>query len=154
VLDNSLPVMADIRNMPCGTKEEKMLRKTVISRIRDIDEARKTALKYFPDGIKEFDTGILDALFDDEKKTETRLIELSKAMKSAKENGHTDKFAGIREEMQSLRTKKSEIKKNIKAAVKLNSDYRRAAKPYLDSIRIIKQAENYGNLDKIENSTK
>ena len=153
-LSGNLPVMADVKDMPCGTKEEKELRKIIISRIRDIDEARKTALKYFPDGIKEFDTGILDALFDNEKKTETRLLELSKAMKAAKENGHTDKFAGIREEMQSLRAQKADIRKNIKASVKLNSDYRRAAKPYFDATRILKQAENYGNLDKIENLIK
>ncbi len=154
VLSGNLPVMADIKDMPCGTKEEKAIRKTIISRIRDIEEARKTAMKYFPDGIKEFDTEILDALFDDEKKTETRLLELSKAMKAAKENGHTDKIAGIREEMQSLSNKKAEIKKNIKNAVKLNSDYRRAAKPWLDAAKIIRQAENYANLDKIESLNK
>ncbi|MBR4859428.1 MAG: MFS transporter [Clostridia bacterium] len=150
-LSGNLPVMADIKDMPCGTKEEKELRKTVISRIRDIEEARKTALKCFPDGIKEFDTEILDSLFEDEKETETRLLELSKQMKTAKENGDTHKIASIREEMQSLRTQKADIKKKIKASVKLNSDYRRAAKPYLDAVKIIKQAENYGNLEKIEN---
>ena len=149
-LNGNLPVMTDIIDMPCGTKEEKELRKTIISRIKDIEEARKTALKYFPDGIKEFDTRILDALFDDEKKTETRLLELSKIMKAAKENGDTHKIAETREEMQSLRSKKADIKKNIKASVKLNSDYRRATKPYLDAERILKQAENYANLDKIE----
>ena len=149
-LEGNLPVMADIRNMPCGTKEEKELRKTIISRIRDIEAARKTAVKYFSNGIEEFDTKILDSLFADEQSTETKLLELAKAMKSAKENGSTDKFAGIREEMQSLRTKKSNIKKEIKAAVKLNSDYRRAAKPYLDAVRIIRQAENYADIASIE----
>ena len=150
VLSGQLPTMASLKDMPCKTKEDKELRKTAISRIRDIEEARKTALKYFPNGIEEFDTSILDALFESERVTETRLLELAKEMKKAKEDGRTDKIIPIREEIQLLRTEKAEIKKQIKEAVKLNSDYRRAAKPYLDSIKVIKQAENYADLAEIE----
>lgn len=145
-----LPTMADLKDMPCKTREEKSLRKAKINRIKDIEEARKTAAKYFPNGIEKFDTKILDGLFEDERKAETRLLELAKAMKAAKEEGRTDKIIPIREEMQAIRNEKSAIKKKIKAAVKLNSNYRRAAKPYLDAVKIIKQAENYANLDKIE----
>ena len=40
--------------------------------------------------------------------------------------------------------------KNIKAEINNNSNYRTAAKPYLDSIRILSQAESYRNLAEIE----
>ncbi len=149
-LKGDLPTITYISDMPCGTKEEKELRKTIVSRIRDIEESVKTAAKFFPNGIKEFDTKILDSLFADEQATETKLLELAKSMKAAKENGSTDKIAGIREETQALRTKKASIKKEIKSAVKLNSDYRRAAKPYLDAIALIRQAENYADVASIE----
>ncbi len=146
----SLPVMADIKEMPCETKDEKELRKAIISRIKDIEAAKKAAAKHFTDGIEEFDTAVLDNLFEAERKAETRLLELAKAMKTAKEEGRTDKIIPIREEMQQLRSEKTEIKKKIKAAIRLNSDYRRAAKPYLDAVKIITQAENYSDLEKIE----
>lgn len=117
---------------------------------KDIRDAEKTARKYYPNGIKEFDITVLDRLFEAEQQTETKLLELSKRMKEAKENGRTDLIAPIREEILPIRNKKSEIKSQIKAATKENSNYRRAAKPYLDAIKIIKQAENYARLDEIE----
>lgn len=149
-LSAALPTMADIRNMPRSTREEKHLRREMMRRIRDINDAQKAVNKYFPNGIAEFDTRILDGLFEAEHQTETKLLELAKAMKSAKENGRTDMIAPIREEMQTLRQKKADIKAQIKAASKENSNYRRAAKPYLDAVKTVVQAENYCKLDVIE----
>lgn len=145
-----LPSMADVKDMPCGTREEKQHRKEIISRIRAIDDAKKTAKKYYPNGIEEFDTRILDRLYEEEHRAETRLLELANKMKAVKEDGRTDKIAPIREEMQALRSKKAEIKSQIKAATKTNANYRRAAKPYLDAIKTVTQAENYGRIDAIE----
>ncbi len=149
-LNTDLPTMADIKNMPNGTKEEKHRRKIVIEHIKDIRDAEKTAKKFFPDGIKEFDTAVLESLFDEETKAETELLNLSKEMKNVREDGRTDKVADINAQMQTLRKKKAQIKADIKKAESDYSNYRRAAKPYLDAIKTIKQAENYGRLDEIE----
>lgn len=149
-LSAALPTMADVKDMPCGSKEEKQRRKEVVRLIRDISDAQKTADKYFPNSIEEFDTAILDRLFEAEHQTETKLLDLAKEMKKAKEDGRTDKIAPIREEIQVNRNKKAEIKSQIKASIKANSNYRRAAKPYLDAIKTITQAENYCSLDAIE----
>ncbi len=149
-LNSELPTMADVKNMPCGTKEEKQRRKTVIGHIKDIRDAEKTAAKYFPDGIKEFDTAVLDSLFNTETETEAKLLELSKAMKNAKENGRTDKIADINAQIKKLRKEKSKIKADIKKAETDYAIYRRAAKPYLDAVKTIKQAEIYSRLDEIE----
>ena len=149
-LNADLPTMADVRNMPCHTKEEKHKRKIVIEHIKDIRDAEKTAKKFFPDGIKEFDSTILESLFEEETKAETELLNLSKAMKSAKEEGRTDKIADINAQIQMLRKKKAQIKADIKKSQTDYSNYRRAAKPYLDAVKIIKQAENYSKLDEIE----
>lgn len=149
-LNALIPTMADVHDMPCGTKEEKQLRKETIERIRDFQAAQKAKNKYFPDGINEFDVTVLDKLFEEERSTETTLFELAKQMKSAKENGRTDMIAPIREKTQKLREEKKTIGKNIKAEINNNSNYRTAAKPYLDSIRILSQAESYRNLAEIE----
>lgn len=149
-LNADLPTMADIRNMPCKTKEDKHRRKIVIEHINDIRDAEKAAKKFFPDGIKKFDTAVLDSLFEEENKTENELLNLSKEMKKAKEDGETDKVANINAQIQTLRKKKAQIKSDIKKAETDYSNYRRAAKPYLDAVKTIKQAENYGRLDEIE----
>ena len=56
------------------------------------DKSLKVAKKRFPDGIKEFKLDILEALFADETKTETELLNLSKEMKKAKEDGSISKY--------------------------------------------------------------
>ena len=149
-LTSSLPTMADVKNMPRATKEEKEYRKEVIRLVRDIKDAQKTVNKYFPNGIEEFDTSILDRLFEKENQAETKLLDLSKEMKKAKEDGRTDMIAPLREKIQAVRNQKAEIKSQIKKAIKANSNYRRAAKPYLDALKTVTQAENYNNLDAIE----
>ncbi|MBQ2902870.1 MAG: MFS transporter [Clostridia bacterium] len=149
-LEAPLPTMSDVKNMPCSTKEEKQRRKIVIGHIRDIRDAKKAALKFFPDGIKEFDTSVPEALFSSENETEARLLELSKKMKNAKEEGRTDKVSDINSQIKELRKEKSKIKADIKKAEADYSNYRKAAKPYLDAVKTIKQAENYGRLDEIE----
>lgn len=149
-LNASLPTMADVKNMPCTTKEENQKRKIVIGHIKDIRDAEKIANKFFPGGIKEFDSAILDSLFEDETKTETELLELSKEMKKAKEEGRTDKIADINTKIRELRKKKAQIKADIKKAETDYSNYLRAAKPCLDALKTIRQAENYGKLDEIE----
>ena len=149
-LDAPIPTMQDVANMKPNTAEEKALRKNIISLIRDLDDARKTAAKYFQNGIKEFDTSVIDKLYDEENQLEAKLFDLAKEMKTAKENGENNKFAQIREKSEICRKEKAEIQKQIKAATKEYSNYRRAAKPYLDAIKTVTQAENYRCLDSIE----
>ncbi len=153
-LKAELPTMADVKNMPNKTREEKNRRKIIVGHIKDIRDSEKTASKFFPDGIKEFDVGVLESLFEDETRTENELLALSKAMKSAKEEGRTDKVAEINGQIQKLRKQKAQIKSSVRKAEAHYSNYRRAAKPYLDAVRTIKQAENYGRLDEIETMCK
>lgn len=71
-------------------------------------------------------------------------------MKEAKESGKNDKLPYIREKIEKRRKEKAEVQKQIKAATKEYSNYRRAAKPYLDAVKTVTQAENYGCLDAIK----
>jgi len=149
-LSAELPTMEDVRNMPDKTAEEKQLRKIAASLIRDLNDARKTADKYYKNGIKKFDAAILDMLYEEESAAETKLFELAKEMKTAKENGETYKIPSIREKTETQRKEREEIQKKIKAATTEYSNYRRAAKPYLDAVKTVTQAENYLCLDAIK----
>ncbi len=142
--------MAEVANTESNTAEGKILRKNLVSLIRDINDAKKTVDKYYPDGIKEFDTAVLDNLYEKENLTEQKLFELLKKMKEAKENRNNAEFASIRTEIETCRKEKAEIQKQIKQATKAYSNYRRAVKPYLDAVKTVTQAENYGCLDTIE----
>ena len=57
--------------------------------------------------------------------------------------------AAVNDNLKSLHRRKKEIEREIKEATNQNSVYYRAAKPYLDAQKLIRQAENYGNIDNI-----
>ncbi len=149
-LDETLFPVEGINSMPCKTKEEKGIRKDYVSLIKDINDSRKTVAKHFQNGIKVYDITILDGLYEEENKIENELLELSKHMKAFKEAGQTDKIAPLREKIEACRKEKTAVKAKIKEETKKYSNYRRAAKPYLDSVKIITQAESYEKLDDIE----
>ena len=149
-LTAELPAISDIKNMPENTPEEKQLRRATVRLVRDIADARKTAVRYYPDGIRKYDTEILDRLCNKENHIEEKIFELSKKMKEAKENGRNDKLAYIREKLEKRKKEKADIHKQIKIQTKEYSNYRRAAKPYLDAIKTVTQAENYACLDSIK----
>ncbi|MEE1010487.1 MAG: MFS transporter [Acutalibacteraceae bacterium] len=148
-LNAELPTMSDIKNMPENTAEEKQLRRAAVNLVRDIADARKTAAKHYPNGIRKYDTAILDRLYAKENRIEATIFELSKKMKEAKENKRNDKLPYIREKIENRRKEKADIQKQIKAETKVYSNYRRAAKPYIDAIKTVTQAENYSCLDAI-----
>lgn len=149
-LNAELPSAADVKDMPCKTAEDKQLRRVTINLIRDLIDARKITDKYYKNGIRKYDTAILDRLYSKENRIEQKLLDLSKMMKEAKENGRNDKLPYIREKIEKRREEKADIQKQIKAQTKAYSNYRRAAKPYIDAVKTVTQAENYACLDAIK----
>lgn len=145
----SLPDISEAKAMPKSTEAEKSIRRDTIMQIRNFAVAKKTAAKYYPDGIKKFDENILVSLFEREDKLRAELSELAAEMKNAKETNAVYDMSDIREKTQALKKEKAQAAKEIKKASAENSVYHRAAKPYLDAVRILAQAENYGRLDEI-----
>lgn len=140
-----LPSKSELKKLPRGTEEEKLIRTDALRLLGDIKTAKRTASKYYPNGIEEFDKTVFDKLFDAEDKNELELNECAKALKTAKENG-TDTQA-LKERFNSLKNTKAEIKKEIKKATNYNSVYHRSAKPYIDALRLISQMENYEKIN-------
>ncbi len=149
-LDVELPSKEQIKAMPAATPEEKELRSSLLSAARDLNTARKAAQKYFPDGIKEFDTSVLEKLFEQEDETERRLFEVSSRMKKAKEEKDTLAIADINAELNNIRGEKARIKAEIKKATAENSIFHRAAKPFLDAQKTVSIAQSYKRLDEFK----
>lgn len=143
-----LPTLDEAKKMPKSTEEEKAIRKNAIETAKNMALAKKSAQKYFPDGIKEFDASVFEPLFEAEDKNEAAIHDALQQMKKLKEKKmSTD---GINAEITKLQKEKNEIKKKIKNATEQNSIYYRAAKPYLDAKKLLLQKENYGRIDEIE----
>ncbi|MBR3737493.1 MAG: hypothetical protein IKN26_02030, partial [Eubacterium sp.] len=59
-------------------------------------------------------------------------------------------IAEIKQAVKAYQKERSQIAAKIKKATDENSIYYRAAKPYLDAVKLLNQAENYTHLDEIE----
>lgn len=148
-LGADIPSKAQAKAMPKSTAAEKELRRETLDLIRDFRIAAKTRAKSFPNGVSVFDSAVFTRLFNEEDSLEERLLDASRRMKEAKENGRTDIVAQINRELTEIKKRKKALAKEIKEATTANTLYHRAAKPWLDAKKLVAQAENYSRLDEI-----
>lgn len=137
----SLMNKQEIEAMPCSTEQEKLIRTYYLHLLSDLKVAKKTADKYYPDGIIPFKETSLYELFDLEDRAEEKLLAHAKLLKEAKER--KENTEQLNREYSQLKAEKAKIKEAIKKAATENSRYHRAAKPYLDALRTIAQKEDY-----------
>lgn len=149
-LDSEIPDKALAKAMPKSTEAEKNRRRRALELISDMKSAKKAAAKYYPDGIVEFDVSIFDELFKAEDEAQAKFLETAKKLKQAKEKGDAPAIKKHNGNLKLIKKRKLEIAKEIKAATNANSVYHRAAKPYLDAVKTVRQAENYSRLDEIK----
>lgn len=141
--------MAQAKAMPKDTAEQKERRKNTIRSIKAVNTSKRAIQKYFPDGVKEFDSTIFEALFKAEDDTEVLLQSTLKELKNAKESGNKDEATKIKARIDDMQKQKHEIQLNIKKATEDNTMFYRAAKPYLDAKKMLFQSENYAHLEEI-----
>ncbi|MCD7872053.1 MAG: hypothetical protein LUG21_01875 [Clostridiales bacterium] len=100
--------------------------------------------------IEEFDTSVFKDLFkreDDNLEARTALeIKISEAKKAK----NSSLLAELKNKREALKKEKKEIAASIKKATDENSYYNKLAKPYIDAVKLIKQAENYQQYEKIK----
>jgi hypothetical protein len=149
-LEMQVPDRAKAKAMPKSTELEKNRRSRTLGLIGDMKTAKKAAEKYYPNGIEEFDISRFDKLFKAEDEAQARFLETAKKLKEAKESGNAHEIKKHNGKLKAIKKEKLDIAKKIKLATNDNSVYHRAAKPYLDAVRIVKQAENYSRLDEIK----
>lgn len=149
-LTMEVPDRALAKAMPKETEMEKNRRRAALGLISDMKTARKAAAKYYPDGIVEFDMSRFDKLFKAEDKAQAKFLKTAKRLKKAKEYGDTGSVKKLNESLKLIKKEKLAIAKQIKVATNDNSIYHRAAKPYLDAVKTVRQAENYSRLDEIK----
>jgi colicin import membrane protein len=113
--------------------------------------AAKAAKKYFA-GSAEFvqpDFEILEKFFDIEDECDAKLNTLYEAKRLAKKQKEADKVKALVSEIKDVEEQRKEARKNSKAEMDKHAFFNRAAKPFLDADKLLKQKENYKHLDDI-----
>ncbi len=141
--------MASAKAMPKSTADEKETRKAAIEIARAKKSAVKALNKYFAkEELVKPDFNELEKLFDAEDECDAKLKELYLDLKASKK-AKDGKAKDIKAEIKALESKKAVIRKDSKAEMDKHAYFARAAKPYLDAEKLVKQEENYKHFEEI-----
>lgn len=143
--------LAEAKAMPKTTAEEKELRKFSIEVARHKIVSR-TAIDAHYKSVEEFvqpDFAVLESLYDAEDACDEKLRELYLRQAEAKKNKDKSAAKEIKAEIQQIKLEKKNIQKKVKAEMDIHAVFARAAKPYLDAEKMMKEKENYAHLEEL-----
>lgn len=138
--------------MPKSTPEEKEIRRIAIENAKKQINAVNAVKKYFK-GITELtqpDFAVIEKLFDREDEIDEELKKLYTSVRTLNKSGNFDVVSRLKAEINELKAEKKQIQKKTKEEMNSHTYFNRAAKPYIDAEKLLKQAENYTHLDEIE----
>ena len=143
--------LASARSMPKSDKAEKELRKFAVEVAKKKISSRKALDKYFKDSesFKEPDFAVLEGYFNEEDECDDRLKTLYTEQRLAKKAHDGAKARSLRLEIETEQVKRRQARQKSKAEMDKHAYFNRAAKPYLDAEKLIKQQENYSHFDEI-----
>ena len=143
--------LADARELPKTTAEEKEYRKFRIEVAKSKLSARKAIDKYFksPETFVQPGFEELDRLFDREDDINSELKALYEAKAAAKKEKNAIAIKDASDKIKALENEKKDIQKASKAEMDKHAFFARAAKPYLDAERIVKERENTLHFEEI-----
>ncbi|HAS38503.1 MAG TPA: hypothetical protein DCS04_07925 [Ruminococcaceae bacterium] len=145
-----IPSMKAAKALPKSTEDEKELRRNAINRVRMIKDSKKVLSKKYADGIEKFDVKVFEQLFEKEDELDAQIKEAVNELRSAAKKKNKDAEKAANEKIKKLRKDREEIRKKIKSATDENSIYTRAAKPYIEAEKILRQRENYLHYEDIK----
>ena len=141
----------EAKAMPKTTEDEKQLRKYLIETARNKKSAYRAYKKYF-DGKQEFiqpDFAVLEDFFNEEDENDMLLHNLYEEKRAAKKSKNKEKLRKIKNGIKQAEEKRKSASENAKKEMDKHAYFNRAAKPYLDAVKLIKQKENYLNFENV-----
>lgn len=145
-----IPSMKAAKSLPKSTEAEKELRRNAINRVRMIKDSKKVLANKYAGGIEKFDVKVFEQLFEKEDELDVQIKEAVNELRSAAKEKNKDAEKAANEKIKKLRKSRDEIRKKIKSATDENSIYTRAAKPYIEAEKILRQRENYLHYEDIK----
>lgn len=143
-------VLAAAKAMPRETKLQKEERSAAISTAKARLHSKKVIEEKHGGRIEEFDTSVFEELFEQEDANLEKRTELEERISDARKAKDKAQLEKLYEQRAALKLEKKQIDAKIKKATDDNSYYNSLAKPYIDSVKLVKQAENYTHYEDIK----
>lgn len=143
--------IADARALPRETKTEREFRKFSMEVAKKKKSAYKALHKHYGDGenFKEPDFKVMEAYFEEEDACDEKLKFLYAELRTAQKAKDRDMVASLKAEIKRYNQKRNLARTASKKEMDNHAYFNRAARPYRDAEKLIKQAENYQHYDEI-----
>ncbi len=137
--------------LPKSTKEEKELRKASIEIARNMLSSKKAIKKYYSDinSFTEPDYKKLESYFNLEDECDAKIKSLYLQLSEAKKQKDGVKAKELKAAIKATQAEKANAKKQSKSEIDRQTEFARAAKPYIDAEKMIKERENYTHLEEL-----
>ena len=144
-IDDINAELAAAKAMPKGE-----IKKFAIEVARNKKSSFKALNKYYANTeLIQPDFAVLEKIFDVEDACDDKLKALYLELRDAKKAKDSAKVKSLKANIKAYEAKKAEARKASKAEMDKHAYFARAAKPYLDAEKLVKQEENYKHLDDI-----
>ena len=143
-------ILAKAKAMPKETKLQKEERSSAIESAKNRIYSKKIIEKKHGGHIEAFDTSVFESLFEKEDANLEARTGLEEQIKQAKKSKNAAEVQNLKAQRERLKKEKKEIDAEIKKATDDNSYYNKLAKPYIDAVKLVKQAENYRHYEDIK----
>ncbi len=143
--------LAAARQLPKTTAEEKELRKIALEIAKNKLSARKAIDRYYrsPESFVQPSFEEVDALYNREDALNAELKGLYEAKAAAKKSKDSYALKDICERIRAAEKEKKNVQNSVKKEMDKHAFFARAAKPYLDAERIVKEKENTLHFEEI-----
>ncbi len=143
--------LSNAKAMPAGNTEEKELRKFAIEVAKKKISSRKAIDKYFKEdtAFVQPEFAVLEGFFDEEDACDEKLKTLYTELRIARKSKDSAKAKAVKSEISAVQVKRKQARQKSKAEMDRHAYFNRAAKPYLDAEKLIKQEENYAHFEEI-----
>ena len=125
------------------------------SKAIDIAKNKKLALKEIrknfnnPEDFVQPDFAVLEGFYDEEDECDELLKKLYQEKAQAKKSKDNVRLGELKDEIKAVEAKRKLARENGKKEMDMHAKFNRAAKPYLDAEKMVKQYENYQHFDEI-----
>lgn len=143
-------ILEKAKAMPKETKLQKEERSSAIESAKNRIYSKKIIEKKHGGHIEAFDTSVFESLFEKEDANLEARTGLEEQIKQAKKSKNAAEVQNLKAQREQLKKEKKEIDAEIKKATDDNSYYNKLAKPYIDAVKLVKQAENYRHYEDIK----
>lgn len=149
-VDDGVLAAAKALPKPKNDALQKQIRKDTMEEAKVLLRGKHTALKYYPDGVPEYDISVFKTLFDEADRLDEQRRLTFMELAVAREKRDSVKIDALHARLKRIAAEKKESERKIKKENEAYSVWNRSVKAYTDAAKLIAQERDYDRFDEVE----